>query len=216
MLKSSINIVYCTKSPYKLEEWKVARDNLELSNFPNYKLREIFEIEFREITTREPLNCDLHEMVRFKAQSAYEVVRVPCIVEHAGLILEVFEDNSFPGGLTQPMWDALSAESFVSSCHSLSKRAIARSVIGYCDGMSIKTFAGETRGELSKKPKGAREFYWDTVFCPDGFGGKTYAEIAQANDGGLLRKLEVSQSIKALMSFMEYRIDNEPILFDGF
>jgi len=212
---SSIPIVYCSRSNFKEEEWNAVRHQFELDSRPGQKLGDLFDLEFRKVPTREPLLCDLEEMVHFKAESAYEATRVPCIVEHAGLILEGFEASSFPGGLTQPMWDALQAERFVASCSQLSSKAIARAVIGYCDGMSIESFVGEMTGTLSKVPKGDRAFYWDTIFCPDGFDGKTYAEIVANNGDGLLRKLAVSQSIKALKAFMQYRLQNEPILFPG-
>jgi inosine/xanthosine triphosphate pyrophosphatase family protein len=152
-------------------------------------------------------------MVRAKVESAYRAVRVPCIVEHAGLILTGYEDKSFPGGLTQPMWDALGAERFVASCATLTVHATARAVVGYCDGLVIKTFVGETTGSLAKKPRGGRSFYWDTVFCPDGFGDKTYAEIVRDDSSGLVEKLKISQSMKALQQFMGYRLANEPVLF---
>jgi inosine/xanthosine triphosphate pyrophosphatase family protein len=207
-----MHIVYCSWSQFKKEEWSIAQKEHELGSIPGRKLGDIFELEFRNVSTHEPLLRDLEQMIRYKAESAYRAVRTPCIVEHAGLVLEGYEANSYPGGLTQPMWDALGAERFVASCLPLANRAIARAVIGYCDGMSIQTFVGETAGALSPLPRGGREFYWDTVFCPDGFGGQTYAEIAA---GGLAAKLSVSQSIKALKCFMEYRLANEPSLFPG-
>lgn len=212
---SPIQIVYCSRSSFKEEEWRAVRHELELDSSPGRKLGDLFDLEFRKVPTREPLLCNLEEMARFKAESAYEATRVPCIVEHAGLILEGFEASSFPGGLTQPMWDALQAERFVASCSQLSSKAIARAVIGYCDGMSIESFVGEMTGTLSETPKGNRAFYWDTVFCPDGFDGKTYAEIVGNSSEELLTKLKVSQSIKALKAFMEHRLQNEPMLFPG-
>lgn len=208
-----IRLIYCSWSPYKKEEWDIAKDALELDSKPGNKLGQLFKFEFRDVPTTEPLLCDLERMVRFKVESAYQSVRVPCIVEHAGLILEGYEVKSFPGGLTQPMWDALGAELFVASCSPLASRATARAVIGYCDGMTIETFVGETKGCLSKTPKGRRAFYWDTIFCPDGFGEKTYAEIVGDDNKGLLDKLTISQSTKALKKFMTYRLTNEPALF---
>lgn len=189
------------------------RDSQSLESIPKLPLGKLFQLEFQSVRTEEPLLCDLEEMVRRKSLSAYQAVRVPCIVEHAGLILSDYEAQSFPGGLTQPMWDAINAEAFLRSCHPLSKRAIARAVIGYCDGFSIQTFVGDTAGQLADKPRGSRAFYWDTVFCPDGGGGKTYAEIAEGGKEGLKEKLALSQSVKALKRFMEYRIQHEPVLF---
>jgi inosine/xanthosine triphosphate pyrophosphatase family protein len=215
MPSSPIHLIYCSWSPFKKEEWACIKDVFELDSLPGRKLGQIFEFEFRNVPTTEPLLCDLEKMVRFKVESAYRSVRIPCIVEHAGLVLEGYEDKSFPGGLTQPMWDALDPQHFVASCSSLTARATARAVVGYCDGLNIETFVGETKGSLSPTPKGARAFYWDTIFCPDGFDGRTYAEIVGDDRSGLVKKLEVSQSVKALKKFMLHRLNNEPVLFPG-
>jgi inosine/xanthosine triphosphate pyrophosphatase family protein len=212
MTPAPIQIVYCSWSPFKKEEWALAAKTVELGA-TGKKLGELFDLQFRNVKTTEPLLCDLEAMVRFKVESAYRQVQVPCIVEHAGLILEGYQSKSFPGGLTQPMWDSLRPEQFVACCAPLTDRAIARAVIGYCDGLNIHTFVGETKGHLSKTPKGTRQFYWDTVFCPDGFGDRTYAEIVKEDRSGLGDKLAISQSIQALVKFMHYRLSAEPELF---
>jgi XTP/dITP diphosphohydrolase len=211
-----IKIVYCSWSDFKKEEWKLAKEHLELRSTPGTKLGELFELEFRQAPTSEPLLCDLEAMVRAKIASAYRHIQVPCIVEHAGLVLEGYEDKSFPGGLTQPMWDSLDAEKFVACCSSLSTKAIARAVVGYCDGMNVETFVGETPGVLCAVPRGDRAFYWDTVFCPDGGSGKTYAEIVGADRSGLLAKLRISQSMRALTRFLEFRLSNDAKLFPAY
>src|SRR5882724_512927 len=212
MAIAPIQIVYCSCSDFKKEEWALAKSTIELDS-TNKKLGEVFELRFRNVKTTEPLLSDLQEMVRFKVESAYRQVQVPCIVEHAGLILEGYESKSFPGGLTQPMWDALTPEQFVACCSTLTHRAVARAVVGYCDGMNVRTFVGETKGTLSKVPRGTRQFYWDTIFCPDGFGGRTYAEIVKDDRSGLGDKLVISQSIQALKKFMLFRLKEEPSLF---
>jgi XTP/dITP diphosphohydrolase len=114
------------------------------------------------------------------------------------------------------MWDSLDAEKFVGCCSSLSTKAIARAVVGYCDGMNVETFVGETPGILCAVPRGDRAFYWDTVFCPDGGSGKTYAEIVGADRSGLLAKLRISQSMRALVKFLEFRLSNEAKLFPAY
>ena len=210
-----VDLVYCSWSKFKQEEWNWIKDVFSLDCMPGQTLGQLFALEFRKVPTTEPLLCDLEKMVQAKVDSAYSAVRVPCIVEHAGLVLEGYEDKLFPGGLTQPMWDDLDAELFAVGCSSLTARATARAVIGYCDGMNIVTFVWDTKGSIFKTPMGGRAFYWDTVFCPDGFQNRTCAEIAGSYSSGLIKKLEVSQSIKALKKFMEYRLRNEPVLFPG-
>src|SRR4051794_11379712 len=128
-----VKVIYCSWSPFKKEEWDAAKGVFELSG---EKLGRLFDLEFRDVPTSEPLLCDLETMVRFKVESAYRNVRVPCIVEHAGLVLDGYQAKSFPGGLTQPMWDALGADRFVASCSPLTNRATARAVVGYCDGLN--------------------------------------------------------------------------------
>jgi XTP/dITP diphosphohydrolase len=210
---AKLHIIYCSWSPFKKEEWAAMNDTFELASRPGVKLGDLFQFEFRKVPTTEPLRCDLVEMVRHKVLSAYQEVQLPCIVEHAGLILRGYEDKSFPGGLTQPMWDALEASRFVASCAPLTLQATARAAVGYCDGLCVRTFVGDTAGTLIDGPKGDRPFYWDTVFCPEGGGGATYSEIVRQH--GLLAKLKYSQSVKALKSFMEFRLKTAPELFPG-
>lgn len=198
-----------------MEEWEEVRHSHTLPGLPTQTLDELIDLEFRKVSTSEPLLRDLAEMVKHKALSAYAAVRVPCVVEHAGLVLSGFESKSYPGGLTQPMWDALDAERFIEVCAPLGRQVIARAVIGYCDGLSVKTFTGEMTGVLADSPRGARNFYWDTVFCPDGFNGLTYAEIVDDPSLGLGAKMKVSQSIKALKQMIAYQLDHRPSLFPG-
>lgn len=205
---SKISIPYATRSQFKIQEIDViVRTSHFRSEDGSEKLiGDRFVFEFPKIRTDEPLEVDLEKMVKYKAISAYKILLMPCIVEHAGLILAEHKNAGFPGGLTQPMMDALGAEAFVRRLSASGERAIARTVIGYCDGLSVKTFIGETEGVIVGKPKGDREFYWDTVFAPDGYGGDTYAEISDDPTRGLAEKMKVSQSVRALRIFLEFRV----------
>ena len=200
-------IVYVTSSRYKINENKHFVSKYKLSDGTTVKDR--FEFDIRQVNIKESLEVDIAEMVTAEVKSAYSQVRVPCIVEHAGLIFE--GQPHYPGGLTKPMWNALQ-ENFISETHSKHRRAIARAVVAYCDGQKIKTFVGETQGRISDIPKGStHKFYWDTIFIPDDPSGKscnkTYAEIVEDKSLGLKYKvLHLSQSTRAMAKFMEYRL----------
>jgi inosine/xanthosine triphosphate pyrophosphatase family protein len=147
-------------------------------------------------------------MVFEEVISAYSQLKIPCIVEHAGLIFSEYADKSYPGGLTKPMWDTLQ-DRFVDETKSAGRSAIARAVVAYCDGKQVKTFVGERAGTIADRPRGSREFYWDTVFIPEDPSGRcnnlTYAEIVERADLGLAYKIrELSQSSTAIKSFLEY------------
>jgi XTP/dITP diphosphohydrolase len=201
-----VTIFYATRSAFKKEELDVISKEVDFKDASgdSHKIGELVDFRVSDIRTDEPLEIDLVEMVHHKARSAYKNLLTPCIVEHAGLIFEKNSAKGFPGGLTQPMWDALTVEEFLARTNASGERAIARSVVGYCDGMHIKTFVGETYGTLAASSRGTRGFYWDVLFCPDGGDGETYAEIASSGPAGLKKKLALSQSTKALILFATY------------
>lgn len=84
MTPGPIQIVYCSWSPFKKEEWALAAKTLELGS-TGKKLGELFDLQFRNVKTTEPLLCDLEAMVRFKVESAYRQVQV-APVEHMTII----------------------------------------------------------------------------------------------------------------------------------
>jgi XTP/dITP diphosphohydrolase len=202
---SKRTIFYATRSTFKDEELSIIATTDFVDGFGvTRQIGDLIDFRVSDIPTEEPLEIDIEEMVRHKVRSAYKRILAPCIVEHAGLILERNLDSGFPGGLTQPMWDALGPAGFLDRIGCGGERATARAVVGYCDGMSTYTFVGETKGQLAETPTMGRGFYWDVIFKPDGDpSGRTYAEIAGV-DGGLEVKLRISQSTQAIREFAKF------------
>ena len=207
-MNQKIRVVYVTSSRFKQEENKAFLNESRLPD--GRRVEEIFEFDIREVPIQETLHVDLSAMVSAEVISAYCQLKVPCVVEHAGLIFSDLVNKSYPGGLTKPMWDSLQ-DRFIEETKSAGRSAIARAVVAYCDGMQVRTFIGEQNGKISDQPRGKREFYWDTVFIPDDSsgraGGRTYAEIVESASLGLAYKMrELSQSSKAMMGFLQYRL----------
>ncbi len=213
--RTPIDVVYVTSSRFKRAENEVYRETFVLPD--GTPVKDVFRFDIREVAIKEVLEVDLELMVTAEVAKAYGQLKVPCIVEHAGLVFEEYVGRSYPGGLTKPMWDTL-RENFVTETGSSGRRAIARAVVAYCDGKSVYTFIGETPGTIAKEPRGSREFYWDTVFIPDtdvpAARGRTYAEIVDDEALGLRHKMQLSQSAKAMSAFLEYRKFNWPELWD--
>lgn len=205
-MRSPMTVVYVTSSSFKEEECKLIVEHCVLAD--GMPLKGNFEFEFRKQSIPEILEVNIEEMVRDEVRAAYAKLRVPCIVEHAGLLFEDYKAVWYPGGLTKPMWNTL-GQDFVKETASANRLAIARAVIAYCDGMNTHTFVGETTGKIAGTPKGSRKFYWDTVFVPDDptgrSGGKTYAEINDDPALGLQYKVTMlSQSMKAMLLFLTF------------
>jgi inosine/xanthosine triphosphate pyrophosphatase family protein len=209
-------VIYATKSAFKqaeLEAW-VAEGNLK----DGRPVSDAVKFDVRTIDVKEVLDVNLEVIVYEESRRAYEQLRLPCIVEHAGLIFEHRREQHYPGGLTKPMWNAL-GDRFVEETATAGRRAIARAAVGYCDGSSVRTFVGETHGTIAEAPRGERKFYWDTIFIPDvpegTPPGMTYAEIVEHDDYGLKFKVaELSQSFKAMKEFLNYRLQNDPPLWN--
>lgn len=209
MANSKIRVVYVTSSDYKREENQALVRECVLPD--GRSIEDVFEFDIRPVPIQEILNVDLAVMVAAEVVSAYSQLKVPCIVEHAGLIFVEYADRSYPGGLTKAMWDTL-GDGFIEETKSAGRCAIARAVIAYCDGKQVKTFVGERSGRIADSPRGSRQFYWDTVFMPDDqsgrSGGQTYAEIVENKGLGLAYKMrELSQSSVAMMKFLTYRLN---------
>lgn len=215
MSTSKIKVVYVTSSEFKRTESQIFAEKCFLSDGVT-RVKDVFDFEFREVSISELLEIDIELMVKAEVASAYGQLRVPCIVEHAGLVFEDFRTEMYPGGLTKPMWNAL-GDKFVDETHSSGRRATARAVVAYCDGTCIKTFVGETFGTLAASPRGSRRFYWDTIFIPDGpTAPLTFAEIADNSAFGLEYKiLNLSQSARAMLRFLEHRLHHSPTLWPG-
>lgn len=210
-----IKIVYVTSNDYKQQENKVFVEECSLQD--GTAVRGNFEFEFRSVAIKENLEADIEVMVRAEVIKAYGQLKVPCIVEHAGLVFADYYDASYPGGLTKAMWNTL-GEHFIEETRSGGRSVIARAVIAYCDGKTTYTFVGETNGTIAESPRGSREFYWDTIFIPndptDNIHGLTYAEILDDPALGLAYKMQrFSQSARAMRKFLQFRRTHYPALW---
>lgn len=139
---------------------------------------------------------NLESIVRDKVTKAFQQIGRPLFVEQTGLYLSRL--NGLPGGLTQVFWDGILADRFCELFGKAKQNAvIAKTMIGYTDGMQIHTFSGEIAGTISNKPRGSRKFQWDCVFQPAGYK-KTFAEL------GTKKKNEISMRRKALDDFARF------------
>lgn len=205
-------VTYVTSSKFKQEENEIFRQIMTMPD--GSTVDEVFDFRITPLSIPETLEVRIETMVIEEVKEAYGRLKVPCIVEHAGLIFEEYRSDSYPGGLTKPMWNTLAAN-FIEETHSAGRKASAKAVVAYCDGMTVHTFVGETSGLISDQPRGARDFYWDTVFIPTDNNPDqlTYAEIVETTGFGIEKKVEISQSTKAMLAFLEWRQTNEPDLW---
>lgn len=164
-----------------------------VNEFKIIEIREIFKsckirISFLNNNITEILAADIHDVILAKAAEAYEICKVPVIVEHGALGINYL--NGFPGALSKPMWDLLNDKICKLIPPGEDRSATAYSGVCFCDGQKRQVFIGETVGKISEGGRGTNGFQWDPIFIPDG-SDKTHAEM------DLFEKLKFSQAAKA-------------------
>ena len=141
-----------------------------------------------EIQSTDPL-----PVVEHKARLAYAVLNRPVLVEDTGLAFAAW--NGLPGALIKWFLSSLGPEGLCRMMRAETNRtATAITLLGYCDGESVRTFAGTVQGTIPDRPRGTRGFGWDAIFQPEA-SDFTFAEMNAAE------KDRFSMRRKALEAF---------------
>ena len=135
-----------------------------------------------EIQSIDPL-----PVVEHKARLAYAALSRPVLVEDTGLVFAAW--NGLPGALIKWFLGSLGPEGL---CRMM--RATAITLLGHCDGESVRTFAGTVQGSIPDQPRGTGGFGWDAIFQPEA-SALTFAEMNAAE------KDRFSMRRKALEAF---------------
>jgi non-canonical purine NTP pyrophosphatase (RdgB/HAM1 family) len=135
----------------------------------------------------------VEEVTRYKLEVAKSKGYARLIVEDVSLGFD--ELGNFPGPYVRWLLEAAGGAGLAAIAFALNNRAAkAQCCVGYWDGTQVKTFLGETTGQILVKPRGERIFGWDAWFQPAG-QPKTFAEMtaeekdAVSHRGHAYRKL---------------------------
>lgn len=155
-------------------------------------------LEHKKVDLFEMQTLDMKELVEHKVKQAYKIMKQPVIVEDVGLEFNALA--GLPGPYIKDFFNSAGAESLCRMLDGFSdRRAVARCVFGYYDGVSVKLFQGSLKGEIALEPKGLGGWGWDVIFEPEGYGGKTRAELSARDD---LTTYKVLKSIDQLKAFL--------------
>ena len=136
------------------------------------------ELQHTKLVLDEVQSVDLDEIVRHKVLQAYERIGSPVLVEDVALGFEAL--GGLPGPFIRYFVDA--PDGLEKLCRMLdgfdNRAAEGVCVYGYYDGERLELFRGNLHGIITDHPRGGGGFGWDKIFCPDGFDGKTRAELS--------------------------------------
>ncbi|MFA5310081.1 MAG: RdgB/HAM1 family non-canonical purine NTP pyrophosphatase [Candidatus Paceibacterota bacterium] len=164
------------------------------------KLKEFEEIlgiklNHSDLDLDEIQSIEVEEVAEHKAKQAYEILKEPVIVEDTGLYFE--ELNGMPGAFIKFFIKKLTLDK-VCSLIKENRKAKAITCIAYFDGEELKTFIGETKGEIAKKPRGNNGFGWDPIFIPEGHD-KTFAELTEEEKTSKFMRKEAIKKLKKFL-----------------
>lgn len=157
----------------------------------NLKRQLGFDILHKKVDLDEIQSASLVEIVEHKVLQAYELLHTPVLVDDVAM---GFDDcNGLPGPFIKFFVDSDNGlENICRLCDGLpTRRATAYATMGYYDGSLLKIFTGKITGVIADHPRGNNSyaFGWDVVFCPDGYGSRTRAELNEEDYGEVYSKI---------------------------
>jgi non-canonical purine NTP pyrophosphatase (RdgB/HAM1 family) len=154
-------------------------------------------INHHKVDLDEIQSLDPHEVAEHKVRQAYEILKVPTLVEDVSLTFEAM--GRLPGTYIKWFIEELGVDGLCKLADGLEHRkANARVLYALYDGSEVHYFENVVKGEIAPEPRGAHGFGWDPVFIPEGLD-RTYAEIEVGED---LRPYSVRA--KAVEKLREY------------
>ncbi|WP_289444802.1 non-canonical purine NTP pyrophosphatase, partial [Klebsiella pneumoniae] len=66
----------------------------------------------------------------------------------------------------------------------------------FYDGENLEVFRGEVRGEVAKYPRGELGIGTDSIFVPEGYGGRTRAELGQDEYDEVYAKVRPIEAVR--------------------
>jgi XTP/dITP diphosphohydrolase len=127
------------------------------------------------LTLPEIQASTVEEITRYKVEVAKSKGYSRLVVEDVSLGFD--ELGNFPGPYVRWLLEAAGGKGLAAIAYALNNRsAKAQCCVGYWNGRDVRTFTGETAGEILVQPRGERHFGWDAWFVPRG-SQKTFAEM---------------------------------------
>src|SRR5690606_30789168 len=121
------------------------------------------------------------EVALHKINQAYAVIGQPVIIDDFGFCLQGLDN--LPGPFTKFFADSEAGLEKLCRIADIlpDRKAKLVCAIAYKDADTTKVFIKELSGTVADKPRGSLGIDTDRIFSPDGYGGKTRAELCQAD-----------------------------------
>ena len=152
-------------------------------------------LKHRALDIDELQSLDLEQVVRHKAAEAFRRLGVPVVVEDTSL--ELAGLGGFPGPLVRWLLASVGPSGICRMAGCFGNRAAAARCIALAaDGVGEAVGVGVVAGTIVESPRGRHGFGWDSVFAPDGGGGRTYAEMDEAQKNAISHRRRAFEALR--------------------
>lgn len=135
------------------------------------------ELRHQKVDLDEMQSASFEDVARHKIEQAYEIVQGPVFIDDFGFCID--ELNDLPGPFTKFFVEP--ADGLEKLCRITdalaNRRAKVVSALAYKDATQTKIFIKEVYGSVATQPRGTQGIATDQIFEPDGYDGKTRAEL---------------------------------------
>ncbi len=179
-------IAFVTRNRNKVREANEILKEFDL--FADHKTMPVSEIQSDKV----------EEIARHSALEAYVKLRLPLIVEDAGLFIQHLA--GFPGAYSAYVHSTIGNAGILKLMDGVaSRKAVFRSALAYCGRLNrVLTFAGSVLGQISTEERG-RGWGYDPIFRPRGFN-ETYAEMGHSKNEISHRKISTEKFARWFVS----------------
>lgn len=153
-----------------------------------------------KLALEELQSVSLEEIVKHKVKQAYELIGKAALVEDVSLGFDA--QNGLPGPFIK--FYVEQPDGLEKLCRSLdgfdNRGATAACIFGYYDGRRLELLRGELHGTIADHPRGNNGFGWDAIFCPDGYGGLTRAEMTPSDDAATYATIKPFTALREFLT----------------
>jgi non-canonical purine NTP pyrophosphatase (RdgB/HAM1 family) len=185
------NVVYVTGNPEK-----AANFSRHIGIAVEHMAAELDEIQ----------TLNTAELVEHKVRQAYEQLKRPVLVEDVTLECEALAGLPGPfvkffvhGGVDGTIEQGVERMARMLDGFD-NRQAAARCTFGFFDGQNVRLFKGSIEGTIAPEPQGTGGFGFDRIFIPNGFGGKTGAELDEVDYDRYYTTIKPFQAVKEFIT----------------
>src|SRR6266540_4448439 len=134
-----------------------------------------YPVTHHKLDLPEIQSLDPHEVIRVKAEEAYQRLKRPVLVEDYSIRFEAL--GKLPGPLIKWFLQELQADGLLKLLEDYDNRtAYVQTSFGYCDQNGVRIFDGVIKGTVAPEARGDVLYGTDCLFIPDG-QPKTWGEM---------------------------------------